>query len=707
MMDPRARVARVIPWLAVAVAACGGPDGHTPEPFAPTDATRAYCGDRDDAAIEARITTLLGQLELFEKIQMMQGTSLQLDDGVWLVRGNERLGIPGLRMLDGPRGVSSMTELRATAFPVGAMRGATWDPALEERVGAAMARELRAVGGNVLLAPTVNLLRHPRWGRGQETYSEDPHHMAEVALGFVRGVQGEDVLSSVKHFAANSIEDTRFDVDVRLDERALRELYLPHFERLVVEGRAASVMSAYNRVNGLDCDQQTHLLSDILKGEWAFAGFVESDWIFGTHGDAASVTAGLDIEMPWGSHFGNLEQAVARGDLSEHDIDRAVRRIVRAQLCYGLDEQTIVRDDPAQRETAAHLALAREVARRGIVLLRNQGGALPLGAGVQSIAVLGRNALEANIGDHGSSRVISTRVVNALDGLRARAGTAVTVTHLPGTTIGASEQAAIQAADAVVIVTGLQHTDEGEGLIAAGDRESLAIPADEAALIAAVAAIHDRVIVVLEGGSAFVTPWDGDVEGLLHAFYPGGEGGHAIADLLFGDAAPSGRMPFTMPVADTDLPVFDNQSLTVTYDLFHGYRKLARDDIAARYPFGFGLTYTTFGHAALALDRTTAAAGDVVEVAVTVTNTGAAAAIETVQVYVAPPAGVERAPFELRAFTQVELAAGSSQRVTLPVRVSDLRVYLDGTWTLAPGAYTVRVAHHAEDAGLTATFTAN
>lgn len=703
---------RAVAWLSlvVAIAGCGGGDdgGHTPAPFTPTAATRAYCGDRDDDAIEARITTLLGQLELFEKVQMMQGTSLQLDDGVWLVRGSERLGLPGLRMLDGPRGVSSFTELKATAFPVGAMRGATWDPALEARVGAAMARELRSVGGNVLLAPTVNILRHPRWGRGQETYSEDPHHMAEVALGFTRGVQGEGVLTSAKHFAANSIEDTRFDVDVQLDERTLRELYLPHFQRLVVEGRAASVMSAYNRVNGLDCDQQTHLLGDILKGEWEFAGFVESDWIFGTHGDAASVKAGLDIEMPWGSHFQNLESAVASGALSEHDIDRSVRRILRAQLCYGLDEQTVVHDDPTQRETAAHLALAREVARRGIVLLRNEQSALPLDAGVQSVVVMGRNADVPNIGDLGSSSVIATDVVTALEGLRERAGAAVTITHVPGTTVGNAERQTIQDADAVVIVTGLQAADEGEGLIAAGDRDSLAIPADEAALIAAVAAIHDRVIVVLEGGSAFVTAgWDADVEALAHAFYPGGEGGRALADILFGDAAPSGRLPFTMPVADADLPAFDNQSLTVTYDLFHGYRTLARDNKPARYPFGFGLSYTTFAYSALALDRATAMHGDIIDVEVTVTNTGSTTAIETVQVYVTPPTGIERAPFQLGAFAQVELAPGASQRVTLPLRVSDLAVYLSGAWTLVPGSYTVRVAHHAEDPGVTAPFTVN
>jgi beta-glucosidase len=702
-------MSRSVAWLLLFVVACGGDDGggYTPEPFTPTEATRAYCGDRDDDAIEARITTMLGQLELFEKIQMMQGTSLQLDDGVWLVKGSERLGIPGLRMLDGPRGVSSFTEKNATAFPVGALRGATWDPFFEGQVGAAMARELRSVGGNVLLAPTVNILRHPRWGRAQETYAEDPHLMAEMALGFVGGVQGEGVLSSVKHFAANSIEDTRFDVDVQLDERSLRELYLPHFERLVKEGHAASIMSAYNSVNGLHSDQQTHLLGDILKGEWEFSGFVESDWIFGTHGDAQSVKAGLDIEMPWGSHFQNLEQAVARGDLSERDIDASVRRIIRAQLCYGLDEATIVHDDPSQRETMENLVLARGIAFRGIVLLRNEANALPFGGNMDSIVVMGRNADVANIGDMGSSNVKPTHVVTALEGIReVGAAFSATVTHIPGTTLGNTEQQTIQNADAVVIVTGLQAADEGEGLIAAGDRESLSIPADEEALIRAVAALNDRVIVVLEGGSAFVTSsWDSEVEGLLHAFYPGAEGGHALAD-IFAGLSPSGHLPFTMPVAESDLPAFDNVSLRVTYDLFHGYRKLARDGKTARYPFGFGLTYTTFAYSDVSLDRSSAGANDIVNVSVTVNNTGAAEARDIVQVYVAPPAGIERAPFQLGAFTQVYLGPGGSIRVTMPLRVSDLRVWLDGAWTLAPGTYTVRVAHHAEDPGLTATFSA-
>jgi beta-glucosidase len=341
-----------------------------------------------------------------------------------------------------------------------------------------------------------------------------------------------------------------------------------------------------------------------------------------------------------------------------------------------------------------------------MVLLKNQGGALPLDAGVQSIVVMGRNADVGNIGDAGSSNVLPTDVVTALEGLRERAGGGRTVTHVAGTTVTGADEATVQNADAVVIVTGLQTTDEGEGLIGAGDRDSLTIAADEAALIAAVAALNDRVVVVLEGGSAFVTAgWDGEADALVHAFYPGSEGGRALADILFGDAAPSGRLPFTMPVAESDLPVWDNVSLSVTYDLFHGYRKLARDAKPARYPFGFGLTYTTFSYSELALDRTTAVASDVIDVSVTVTNTGAVPAIETVQLYVAPPAGsVERAPFQLGAFAQVELAAGASQRLTIPLRVTDLRLYLDGAWTLVPGTYTVRAAKHAEDPGVTATF---
>ncbi len=695
--------------IAAACAACGGgSEGHVPEPFEPTAETRAYCGARDDDVVEERITGLLGQLTLDEKVALMHGTGIGLIEGVWLVDGNAPLGIPGLRMLDGPRGVSSMTGLRATAFPVAMMRGATWDPALEEQVGAAMARELRSVGGNVLLAPTMNVLRHPRWGRAQETYSEDVRHMGEMAVAFIRGVQGERVLASAKHYAANSIEDTRFDVDVQIDERALREVYLPHFRRAVGEARVASVMSAYNAVNGLHSDQQTHLLGDVLKGEWGFAGFVESDWIFGTHGAGESVLAGLDIEMPTDQFFRELPAAVAAGDLDEHDVDRAVRRILRAQFCYGLDEDVVVHDDPTQRETAEHLALAREVARRGIVLLKNQGSVLPLAAG--SIVLMGRNADVDSIGDSGSSAVDPTDVVTAREGLEERAGMAgVTVTHLPGVTLGPTELAAVQAADVVVVVTGLQAADEGEGLVGAGDRADLAVPSEEVALIRALAAAHPAVVVVLEGGAAFVTAdWDGEVEALLHAFYPGSEGGRALAEILFGDAPPAGRLPFSMPEAEADLPAFDNVSLAVTYDLFHGYRHLAREMTPARYPFGFGLSYTTFAYSDLSLDAASVPADGRITATVMVTNTGSVAAIETVQLYVAAPGSqVERAPYDLRAFAQLFLAAGESRPVDLSVDAADLAIWDTAAsgWWVEPLTYEVRVAPHSAASGVTATFT--
>jgi beta-glucosidase len=664
-----------------------------------------YCA-RDAAAIEVRIAELLGGLDVEEKVGLMHGAAITLTDGVWLVEGNERLGIPGLRMLDGPRGVSAATGLNATAFPVAMMRGATWDPRLEEEVGRAIAGELLSVGGNVLLAPTMNILRHPRWGRAQETYSEDVHHMGEMAVAFIRGVQGGGVLASAKHFAANTIEDTRFEVDVQMDERTLREIYLPHFRRAVTEAHVASVMSAYNSINGFYADQQVHLLSDILKQEWGFEGFVESDWVLGTHGDVASLVAGLDIEMPVGTHFSALPGAVARGEVAEERIDAAVRRILRAQLCFGLDERPIVRDDPTMRETSESLALAREVARRGMVLLRNQSGTLPLAAGLSSIVVAGRNADVENIGDTGSSAVTPSEVVTALEGLTERAGKSATVTHVPGTALDPDQETIVQAADVVVVVTGLQSSDEGEGLVGAGDRVDLALPADEVALIHSLAALNPALVVVLEGGSAFVTSdWDADAAALLHAFYPGSEGGRALADVLFGDAAPSGRLPFSMPEAELDLPVFDNVSSTVTYEYLHGYRHLLQEETPARYPFGFGLSYTSFAYSDLTLDKDLVTGDQTAIAHLTVTNTGAVSATETVQLYVtALGSRVERSPADLRGFAQVSLEPGESGEVEIPVRAADLAFYdVDNlAWEIEPISYQVRVAANAADPGLVA-----
>ncbi len=679
----------------------------TSPPFTPTADTIAYCVGHDDAAIEAHITELLSQLTLDQKIDLMHGASAGVVDGTWLVAGVPALGIPGLHMLDGPRGVSRFTNLRATAWPVGMMRGATWDIALEQRLGAAMAVEHRSAGADVILAPTINILRHPRWGRAQETYSEDTHHLGEMGLAFVNGVQSQHLLASVKHFAAYSIEDTRHTVDVEMDERTLREVYLPHFRRVIMDGHAGTVMSAYNQLDGHYCDESAHLLTDVLRDDWGYAGLVESDWILGTHGSAESVSAGLSIEMPLAMHFRSLRSDYESGAIDQATIDARVREILRAMFCFGLDAAPARTpgtriDDPTQRETPEHLALAREVARRGLVLLRNQSAALPIDAAVRSIVVLGRNATEQNIGDHGSSDVTPTEVVTALEGLTARAGSGVTVTHVDGTTLDAAAMAMVSAADVAIVVTGLQSSDEGEAELTHGDRDSLDVPADEVALIHAVAALNDRTVVVLEGGAALITrPWENDVEAIVFAFYPGSRGGEAIGDVLFGDFAPSGRLPFSIPVLESDLPTFDNVSATVTYDYLHGYRWLAQHATAPAYPFGFGLSYTTFGLTNLRVSATTFHPGDTVTATVTVTNLGDVPAIETVQAYVAAMgSSVMRAPEDLRAFGQIELAAHASGDVVLTLRADDLR-YWDTTmsaWALEPIDYEIRVGEHANDA---------
>jgi beta-glucosidase len=467
-------------------------------------------------------------------------------------------------------------------------------------------------------------------------------------------------------------------------------------------------MSAYNQVNGAYCDVNTHLLRDILKGEWAFAGFVESDWILGTHGHTEAVRAGLDIEMPNDAHFRRLPAAVASGELDEAELDDSVRRILRAQLCYGLDTRERVLDDPEARETPEHLALAREVATRGIVLLENDlvetVPALPLPPGA-SVVVAGRAADVENIGDEGSSDVSPSDVVTALEGLAARS---VDRTRIEGTTLDADDEAAAAAADAVVVVTGLLAEDEGESDIGAGDRDSLALPPEEVELIRALAALNDRVIVVLEGGSAItVGGWVDEVEGLLMAFYPGSRGGHAIADVLFGAANPSGRLPFSVPVDDADLPEFDNVSTTVTYGYFHGYRHLEREGTAPQYPFGFGRSYTSFEYAALSLASSSIAPDGTLEASVDVTNSGAVAGRETVQLYVsAIDSRVMRAPQDLRAFAQVELAPGATETVTLRVEAADLAFWDtdDGGWEVEPIEYEVRVGPHSGDPRLVETF---
>jgi beta-glucosidase len=658
--------------------------------------------------IDQRVNAWLSAMTLDEKIDQMHGLEVGTINDLYWTADNMRLGIPGFRMVDGPRGVRAGT---ATTFPVGMARGATWDPPLETQVGEAMGLECAAKGCNVLLAPTINVVRHPAWGRAQESYGEDPAHIGPMGAAFIQGVQ-QHVIASVKHFAVYSIENTRYDVNVTVDERTLREVYLPHFQKTVQVGHAGSVMTAYPSVNGHWCSENAHLLHDILDGEWAFDGFVESDWVLGTKSTTPAALAGLDIEMPAGILFGQpLQQAVMNGQVPESVIDEAVSRGLRKKLEFHLDAPPTV--DPSVVESPRHTQLTLQVEHEGLVLLKNANATLPLDrATIGSVAVVGPLADTVNLGDTGSSNSVPTYAVTPLQGIQDRA-MGVKVSHVVGPTLSAADQAAIMGAGAAIVVVGLTYEDEGEyeGVgMPGGDRHdmSLQIAADEEMLVQQVAMLNPRTIVVLEGGSAIVVrPWVDAVQSLVMAWYPGMEGGHAIADVLFGDVCPSGKLPITIPRAVTDLPPFDDMDNSVTYGFLHGYRYVDAMNETPEFPFGFGLSYTSFGYANLALGSATLSPSGVLTATFDVTNMGSVAGDEIAELYVAAQnSSVTRPPREVKAFQRVHLSPGQKTTVTLSVNAQDL-AYWDVTksaWVLEPIAYQVQVGSSSRDLPLSASF---
>jgi beta-glucosidase len=681
----------------------------------PTEAQIAQCPG-DAAEVLARIEEILPKLTIDQKAVLMAGRSSLPIEGTWDTPAITEHGIPGLRMIDGPRGASKIAG-NATAFPVAVARGATFDPEIERAVGATIAREVRGVGSNVLLAPTVNVLRHPRWGRAQETYGADPLHIGIFGAAFIEGAQAEGMITTVKHYAVNSIEDTRLSGDVTIEPRALREIYLKPFERAVKQAHVASVMTAYNSVNGSFASENAELLA-ILYDDWGYAGFTMSDWVWGTQDTLKAVHAGLDLEMPIPKIYGPaLAEAVRAGEVDEALLDRSVRRILFAQFCYGIDELDNERD-PSLVETAEARELALRAAQRSLVLLKNDADALPLSdAEGFRLVVMGRLADVENIGDNGSSDVHPTpgTIVTPYQGLLARAGSN-SVELLDDLEVP-EQLEALEAADAVVLVVGYTHVDEGEGEgvpFGAGDRESLSLRPEDVALIDAVTALHERVIVVMEGGAAFTLGAQLDeIEALVMAWYPGVEGGTAIADLLFGDENFSGRLPVSFSTLEEHLPPFENEKPeegqpTTTYGYFHDYRLFDEEEIEPLFPFGFGLSYVEVAYEAMRLSRTTAGPDDVIEVEVDVQNLGERSVIETVQVYVQTPgAAVSRPVRDLRAFAQIELPPGEEGTVTLAFPVSELGYWDEASqaFVLEPGVHLVEAGTNARELPLSAELT--
>lgn len=630
-----------------------------------------------DPALERQVEALLARFTLEQKLAQMHGESFDPRDQLYTTRDEPGLGVRGFRMVDGPRGARAGI---ATTFPVALARGATWNPALEARVGQAIAREARARGANMLLAPAVNLLRHPGWGRAQETYGEDSLHVGRMGAAFIAGAQRE-LIASVKHLALNSIEDTRFQVDVQVDPRTLHEVYLPHFELCVRGARVGSVMSAYNRVNGVYCAENKPLLRDILRGAWGFLGFVESDWVLGTRSTEPSLEAGLDIEMPEANHYGEpLLKALQAGRVSLRQIDDAVRRILRVKIAFGLvgEEEAALGEEVI--ECIEHQDLALQVAHQSIVLLKNAGEVLPLHSAKDlPLAVVGSLAACENTGDHGSSAVTSSFVISALEGITDRlpAGAVKAITC---DQLRVADRQLLRGCKAAVVVVGLSWRDEGERiplLEGGGDRDSLCLSQAQERLVKEVCELVPRTVVVLEAGSALeVREFVDRVPALLMAWYPGMLGGEALADVLFGCVNPSAKMPISMPRSARDLVPFDHHSERVRYSFEHGYRQLERARRVPEFAFGFGLSYTRFGYDRIRLSSETLERGQELAVDVSVTNVGDRAGEEVVQLYLScPESARQRSLKVLVGFGRLALTPGQSKALRMRVGERELRYY--------------------------------
>ena len=656
-------------------------------------------------------TPALEQLSLEQKAALLSGRDF------WSTQPLDAAGVPSIVLTDGPHGVrrqagqfdrlSLHDAMPATCFPAAVAVGSSWDPAVAERVGAAVGREARALGVHVALGPGVNIKRSPLCGRNFEYYSEDPLLAGLLGAAHVQGQQGQGVGASVKHFAANNQETDRMLVSADADERTLREIYLPAFERIVTQAKPATVMCAYNKVNGVYAAHNRWLLTEVLREEWGFTGAVVSDW-GAVHDPVAALAAGLDLEMPGtgGLSAQRIVGAVRAGELDEAAVDAAAGRVLAlARLAAG----------PASGFDAdVHHALARQLACDCAVLLKNDGGALPL-TGSGPIAVVGEFARTPRYQGGGSSHINPTRVDTPLDAIRALADEAGrAVAFAPGFAVdstggntgdGSSDPAALREeavtaarqAGVTVIFAGLGEREESEGF----DRETLDLPAAQVDLIRAVAAASPRTVVVLShGGVVSLEGWHDDVDAILEGFLPGQAGGAAIADLLFGVANPSGRLAETIPLRLADNPSYVNfpgEQGHVRYGegVMVGYRWYATVGLPVRYPFGHGLSYTTFAVS----DLTVAATGpDTARASVAVTNTGARAGQHVVQVYVATAAGPVRRPArELRAFTKVRLEPGETRTVTLDL---DRRAFAyydihEAGWIVAPGTYRVQVGENA------------
>ena len=704
--------------------------------------------------IEQRVTDLLGRMTVEEKAAMLSGSG-------WMESAPiERLGIPAIKMADGPMGVRSWVgssaitssantpvKVLSTSFPAGVTMAATWDTELVQREGHAIGQEVKALGRDMILGPTVNINRVPLWGRNFEGYGEDPFLSARMGVAYIKGVQGEGVIPSVKHFAANNEEFERHRIDAHIDERTLHEIYLPAFKAAVQEAGVWTVMSAYNKLNGTYCAENVPLLTDILQKEFGFKGLVVSDW-GSTYSTAPTVNAGMDLEMPGGPPMqawlarpatqasGNgagwltadkVLAEVKAGHIGEATLNDNVSRILRIIFESGLFDHPHAGggevDTPEQR------AVALQGATEGIVLLKNAGSLLPLdSAKIHSIAVIGPNAAVARTGGGGSSLVRPKSAIAPLDGIKERAGSGIAVKYALGVGMDGEDPAqdtaeahakllseatdAAAHADIAVVVVGRYPKLEGEGF----DVKTMDLPAGQDELIQAVEKANPHTIVVLNTGDPVaMTKWIDKTPALLDMWYGGEMGGEALASILFGDANPSGKLPVSLPKKFEDSPAYGHypgENLKVDYaeGIYVGYRYYDSKNLEPQFPFGFGLSYTTFAYSDLkpVVGRIEFAGRSPIYnwiVTLNVKNTGTRAGAEVVQLYVHDGhAKIDRPLHELKGFQRVELKPGESKQVQFSLDRAAFSYWSPEKkgWIAEPGTFEIEAGASSRDIRLRA-----
>lgn len=648
----------------------------------------------------ARAKAIVAKMTLDEKITELHGIHTPTEFRI--VPGIPRLGIPPLQMTNGPAGVGpggAGPQKKATALPSPLGLAATWDPGLAFEYGKIAGEETRQTGNTLLEGPDVNIARVPQGGRVFESYGEDPYLDAEMAVANIKGTQSTGIMATVKHYIANNQEAQRFSINEDVGERALREIYMPAFKAAVQEGLSASVMCAYPKVNGAFNCENAPLLDDVLKKEWKFNGFVMSDW-GATHSTVPSAMAGLDLEMPTGKYFGDdLKQAVQSGAVPMSVIDDKLVRRFAKMMEFG---EWVPVPKPTPIPAFEHGAVDRKIADAGMVLLKNDGNLLPLDIrGYRGIALIGPYAVRPNTGGGGSSHVIPLYTITPYDGLQSAMESRIML--LDGSDIDAAVNAAKHAQLAIVMI-GDQNSE--------GRDHPIALPDAQNKLVHAVARANPKTIVVVKSGSAVLMPWIDEVPAVLEAWYPGEEDGNAVADVLTGKFDPSGKLPLTFP-RDVDQTLARNPeqypgvdgTAHYTEGLEVGYRGYTAGNITPLFPFGFGLSYTSFSFADLKVAH--ASGSDSASVSLKITNTGKVAGAEVAQLYLRFPNIAEgnEPPIQLKGFRKVQLNPGESKTVELKLDAHSFSYWSvqSHAWKVAPGTFRVMVGDSSANTPLKGT----